>query len=201
MPNLFEASAISFPKPSARATERKVVVVAAVLATGSEEAAAHRLGLSHSTDKHHLANARSKVGAETTAQLVWILAPRLPEPEAVVHSQVAMAALIDVRGRRSARNRFDRKIFDFVICSHDADVLYVIELDDRSHLTDAARYRDSVKDDVAAGAGLPLVRYCSVRVPADVLRSDFQRLGGGPVNQITTGEGRVVGEECVSKRS
>lgn len=28
----------------------------------------------------HLANARSKVGATTTAQLVWILAPRLPEP-------------------------------------------------------------------------------------------------------------------------
>jgi len=40
-----------------------------------------RLGLSHSTVKHHLANARSKVGAETTAQLVWILAPWLPEPE------------------------------------------------------------------------------------------------------------------------
>ena len=36
----------------------------------------------HSTVKHHLANARSKVGAETTAQLVWILAARLPEPEA-----------------------------------------------------------------------------------------------------------------------
>jgi len=31
--------------------------------------------------EHHLANARSKVGAETTAQLVWILAPRLPEPQ------------------------------------------------------------------------------------------------------------------------
>ncbi len=41
--------------------------------------AAHRLGLSHSTLKHHLANAWSRVGAETTAQLVWILAPRLPE--------------------------------------------------------------------------------------------------------------------------
>jgi DNA-binding NarL/FixJ family response regulator len=49
-------------------------VVAAVLAAGSENAAAHRLGLSHSTIKHHLANARSKVGATTTAQLVWILA-------------------------------------------------------------------------------------------------------------------------------
>jgi len=50
---------------------------------GSEKAAAHRLGLSHSTVKHHLANARSRVGATTTAQLVWILAPRLPEPEGV----------------------------------------------------------------------------------------------------------------------
>ena len=63
----------------ARATEREVVVVVAVLEAGSEKAAAHRLGLSHSTVKHHLANARSKVGAETTAQLVWILAPWLPE--------------------------------------------------------------------------------------------------------------------------
>jgi hypothetical protein len=45
------------------------------------EEAAHRLGLSHSTVKQHLANARSKVGATTTAELVWILAPRLPEAE------------------------------------------------------------------------------------------------------------------------
>jgi hypothetical protein len=50
---------------------------------GSEKAAAHRLGLSHSTVKHHLANARSKVGAATTAQLVWILARRLPGPEGI----------------------------------------------------------------------------------------------------------------------
>ena len=66
----------------ARATDREVAVVEAVLATGSEKAAAHRLGLSHSTVKHHLANARSRVGATTTAQLVWILAERLPEPDA-----------------------------------------------------------------------------------------------------------------------
>jgi DNA-binding NarL/FixJ family response regulator len=64
-----------------RASDREVGVVAAVLLAGSEKAAAHRLGLSHSTVKHHLANARSKVGATTTAQLVWILAQRLPEPE------------------------------------------------------------------------------------------------------------------------
>jgi DNA-binding CsgD family transcriptional regulator len=65
--------------PGERATDREVVV--AVLVAGSEKAAARRLGLSHSTVKHHLANARSKVGATTTAQLVWILASRLPEPD------------------------------------------------------------------------------------------------------------------------
>ena len=68
-------------RPVGRATDREVVVVAAVLAAGSEKEAAHRLGLSHSTVKHHLANARSKVGATTTAQLARIRAPRLPEPE------------------------------------------------------------------------------------------------------------------------
>ena len=50
---------------------------------GSEKAAAQRLGLSHSTVKHHLASARSKMGVATTAQLVWILAARLPETEGV----------------------------------------------------------------------------------------------------------------------
>lgn len=55
----------------ARATERELVIVAAVLEAGSEKAAAHRLGLSRSTVKDHLASARSKVGATTTAQLVW----------------------------------------------------------------------------------------------------------------------------------
>jgi DNA-binding CsgD family transcriptional regulator len=69
--------------PAERATDREVGVVAAVLASGSEKAAAHRLGLSHSPVKHHLAKARLRVGATTTAQLVWILGPRLPEPEGV----------------------------------------------------------------------------------------------------------------------
>ena len=80
---------------SERATERELAVVAAVVAAGSEKAAAHRLGLSHSTVKHHLANARSKVGAETTAQLVWILWPRLPEPDPLRDSSDEQSA----RGR------------------------------------------------------------------------------------------------------
>jgi len=79
-------------RPARCATDREVLVVAAVLVAGSEKAAAHRLGLSHSTVKHHLANARSKVGAATTAQLVWILAPRLPEPEGMAETDEQRSA-------------------------------------------------------------------------------------------------------------
>jgi len=53
---------------------------------------AHRLGLSHSTVKHHLANARSKVGAATTPQLVGILASRLPEPEGAAKTDEQQSA-------------------------------------------------------------------------------------------------------------
>ncbi len=76
-----EAAGVKHRPPASRATEREPTVVAAVLATGSEKAAAHRLGLSHSTVKHHLASVRSKMGVKTTAHFVWILAARLPEPE------------------------------------------------------------------------------------------------------------------------
>ena len=81
-----EAAGVRDRRPIQGATDREVGVVAAVLAAGSEKAAAHRLGLSHSTVKHHLANARSKVGASTTAQLVWILASRLPELEGMART-------------------------------------------------------------------------------------------------------------------
>jgi DNA-binding transcriptional LysR family regulator len=80
-------------------------VVAAILVAGSEKAAAHRLGLSHSTVKHHLANARSKVGATTTAQLVWILGPRLPEPTPAGDGRLGSATLADPGAGGSTRAR------------------------------------------------------------------------------------------------
>ena len=69
----------------------------AALVAGSEKAAAHRLGLSHSTVKHHLANARSKVGAATTAQLVWILAPRLPAPKGMAQANDSRSSEVLIR--------------------------------------------------------------------------------------------------------
>jgi len=93
-------SAYSRPSGLAgRATDREVGVVA-VLVAGSEKAAAHRLGLSHSTVKHHLANARSKLGATTTAQLVWILVLRVREPEGVAETdEWRCSTKSPVRGR------------------------------------------------------------------------------------------------------
>ena len=85
------------------ATDRELAVVAAVIAAGSEKAAAHRLGLSHSTVKHHLANARSRVGATTTAQLVWILAPRLPEAMGIVDRPTSNPPDGTVRSRHRVR--------------------------------------------------------------------------------------------------
>ena len=87
-------------------------MVAAVLVAGSEKAAAHRLGLSHSTVKHHLANARARVGATTTAQLVWVLAPRLPEPEGVALLDEWRCARLAVcsTGVRSALTAYDMPV-------------------------------------------------------------------------------------------
>jgi hypothetical protein len=94
-----------------RATDREVGVVAAVPVAGSEKAAAHRLGLSHST-----ANARSRVGAETTAQLVRILAQRLPEPDGVVEAdeERALTAATTSAERQSGSRRRRGHVVDAI---------------------------------------------------------------------------------------
>jgi DNA-binding NarL/FixJ family response regulator len=69
-----------------RATEREVEVVSALLVAGSTKAAAHRLGLAERTVRSHLANARSKLGAESTPQLVWILRSRIRAPGGLVQN-------------------------------------------------------------------------------------------------------------------
>ena len=72
-----------------------------------------------------------------------------------VFAQVSMAAIMDAdrgmdaRERKSLRNRFDRKIVDFVLCDADTNVLLVVELDDRTHDGD----RDRARDALVAAAG------------------------------------------------
>lgn len=102
---------------------------------------------------------------------------RLALPDAEIHAQVAMGALVEVvGGSKAARNRFDRKVLDYVVCSSAGVLLYAIELDDRSHLSESAKRRDAVKNEICAAVGLKLVRYSSVRVDASTLRADFERV-------------------------
>ncbi|AZP12368.1 DUF2726 domain-containing protein [Undibacterium parvum] len=53
-------------------------------------------------------------------------------PDQIVLAQVAFSALVTTK-ERAARNTFDRKVADFVICNKAFEVQAVIELDDASH--------------------------------------------------------------------
>jgi very-short-patch-repair endonuclease len=72
-------------------------------------------------------------------------------PHCRVHAQVSMGALIETqkglaqKERITARNRFDRKIIDFVLEEKGSgDVLALVELDDRSHNVKKDGHRDAL---------------------------------------------------------
>lgn len=67
-----------------RLTERQIEVLADYVWFGAEEAAA-RHGISVATVRKHVANARSKVGVSTTAQLVHVLSRDLPLPNGIIN--------------------------------------------------------------------------------------------------------------------
>lgn len=83
-----------------------------------------------------------------------------------------MAALVDCAGgltrsqRASARNRFDRKIVDFVLEDRSSgDVLALVELDDRTHSV----ARDRKRDEITRAAG-----YATIRIPAGYTLAGIQ---------------------------
>jgi hypothetical protein len=97
-------------------------------------------------------------------------------PDVHIFPQVAMSAVIDSNSKGYAvRNRFDRKVFDYVVCSESCDLLYVIELDDRSHLSESSRKRDAVKNEICALAGVQLLRYPSVKIDCVTIQADFDK--------------------------
>lgn len=90
-------------------------------------------------------------------------------PERVVLAQVSFGALLTARSK-GARNRFDRKIADFVICDRAMQVIAVIELDDSSHR--GKEDLDSERDRLLEGAGYRVIRY--PRVPdVEKVKEDF----------------------------
>lgn len=93
-------------------------------------------------------------------------------PECTVLAQVAFSALVTAKGWEN-RNRFNRKVADFVLCSQQLNVLAVIELDDSSH---AGREReDKERDDMLRLAGYVTLRYANFPTQ-QALRADVEQL-------------------------
>jgi very-short-patch-repair endonuclease len=87
-----------------------------------------------------------------------------------VFPQVPFAALLTVdrelsgKARWSIRNRFDRKIADFVVCERlSLKVIAIIELDDRTHDAKADRQRDAI----TKAAGYQTFRFQSKQKPSE----------------------------------
>lgn len=90
-------------------------------------------------------------------------------PDLVVLAQVSFGALLTARSQ-AARNTFDRKIADFVVCDKALQVLAVIELDDSTHKT--KRAKDADRDSMLMGAGYRVLRYPNIP-DIDKVRADF----------------------------
>jgi hypothetical protein len=89
-------------------------------------------------------------------------------PDLIVLSQVSFGALLTAR-TWAARNTFNRKRADFVICEKSFKVVAIVELDDSSH--DGNEARDEQRDAQLINAGYRVLRYRGVpnieRVQAD----------------------------------
>lgn len=90
-------------------------------------------------------------------------------PDFVVLAQVSFSALLTARAY-AARNTFDRKIADFVVCDKAFQVLAVIELDDASHKGKAEK--DAARDAMLVSAGYRVLRYSNIP-DIDRVRGDF----------------------------
>lgn len=98
-----------------------------------------------------------------------------------VFAQVAMGAVMDAdksldqNTRRSVRNRFDRKIIDFVIVDAQTNVLLLVELDDSTHEAQRDRDRDAITR--AAGHATMRIRGKAAKDDAEIERMVRAHLG------------------------
>ena len=93
-------------------------------------------------------------------------------PECTVLAQVAFSALVTAKGWEN-RNRFNRKVADFVLCSQQLNVLAVIELDDSSHA--GRECEDKERDAMLRLAGYDTLRYANFPTQ-QALRADVEQL-------------------------
>ncbi|MFZ3002139.1 MAG: DUF2726 domain-containing protein [Undibacterium umbellatum] len=80
-------------------------------------------------------------------------------PGHVILAQVSFNALLETDDR-ATRNRYERKIADFVICTKAFGAIAIVELDDSSH--DGREKADAVRDSFLTAAGYPVFRYRTI---------------------------------------
>ncbi len=105
--------------------------------------------------------AKKRFLTENEARFLTLLEAALPQHR--IMAQVAMGALLkagESNGKKahSARNAFAQKIVDYTVVTRDsAEVLFLIELDDRTHNA----VKDARRDAMTAAAG-----YRTIRIPS-----------------------------------
>lgn len=89
-------------------------------------------------------------------------------PDHIILAQVQLSRFLGVKkgnNFRSWLNRINRLSADYVICSKDASVVAVIELDDASHNNSKRQQTDSKKDKAIRDAGLKIIRWNVKAIP------------------------------------
>jgi hypothetical protein len=127
---------------------------------------------------------RKPLLTEAEMRVLGYLEAALPLHRVMV--QVSMGALLragekDQRRARATQNRFAQKIVDFVIVTRDtAEVVALIELDDRTHRA----ARDAKRDAMTAAAGYRTIRIPSRPRPDESsVRRAVGELATGPIGQ------------------
>lgn len=101
------------------------------------------------------------------------------EPTYIVLAQVSFNALLwtpdpakyQFKAYRGIRNRFNRKMADFVVLDQHFQIVAVIELDDPSH--EGNEQRDEERDILLQEAGLKVIRYKEIP-SVERLNVDFE---------------------------
>lgn len=96
-------------------------------------------------------------------------------PEHIVLAQVQVSRVLGVSKGANFHewnNRINRLSYDFVVCRMDSTVIAAVELDDKSHDSNARAGTDGKKDKATADAGLKLIRW-HVRALPDI--AEIQR--------------------------
>lgn len=91
-------------------------------------------------------------------------------PDLVILAQVSFSALMTSR-IQSDRNKFNRKMADFVLCTKAFEVVAVVELDDSSH---KGRIKeDGERDEMLKTAGHRVIRFKRTPNTDELLKAVF----------------------------